>query len=183
MQSPNRVDDMTVMEPATYASGDGLGPDQAVLAELRKDLGVIVADLAKVVEERVAQAKAAAIEGMDQGLEAARSTIRTHPVSAIAVAALLGAGLAVALTSAAQPTRDASRLATWSPPTSRDEFMQRARSMQSSVSQSSTLSSLVSAFERVVESVSTIDPKSSLTPALEKAGTWLSGLRATMGGK
>ena len=179
MQTPNRLDAVNATDPSLGSAPGGESQDHDVLAELRRDLGAIVADLTKVVEVRSAQAKAAA----DQGLDAARDTIRTHPIAAIAVATLLGAGVAIAFSSPPRTTRSPSRLSDWAPPTSRAELMHRAEGVQRSASQSSTLSSLASAFERVVEQVSTIDPKSSLTPALQKAGDWLGSLRAAIGGK
>ncbi len=179
MQTPDRLDAVNATDPSLGNAREGESQDRDVLVELRRDLSVIVAELTKVVEERSAQAKAVA----DQGLDAARETIRTHPIAAIAVATLLGAGVAVALTSVPRTTRAPSRFADWAPATSRAELVHMAEGMQRSVSQSSTLASLASAFERVVEQISTIDPKSSLTPALEKAGTWLNTLRASVGGK
>jgi len=179
MPIPNRLEAVTELDPALGAAREGESPDRDVLAELRRDLSVIVAELTKVVEERSAQAKLAA----DQGLVAARGTIRTHPIASITVAALLGAGVAIAFASVPRSPRTASRLADWAPPTLRAELMRLAEGMQKSASQSSTLSSLASAFERVVENVSAFDSKTSLAPALEKAGTWLSSMRASMGGK
>jgi hypothetical protein len=179
MQTPNRLDALGANESSAGTTGDGDGQDRAVLEELRRDLGVIVAELTKVVEERAAQAKALA----DEGLEVARDTIRTHPMAAITVAALMGAAVAIAFTSAPRAPRVTSRLANWSPPTSRADLLHMADGMHRSVAQSSTLSSLATAFERVVEQISTIDPKASLSPALEKAGSWLNSLRTAMGGK
>ena len=179
MQAPTRLDALNASDLSASNAGDGDGQDRAVLEELRRDLSVIVADLAKVVEDRSAQAKAVA----DEGLEAARDTIRTHPIAAIVMAVLLGAAVAVAITAPPRASRATSRLADWAPPTSRADLMHLAEGLHRSVAQSSTLASLATAFERVVEQISTIDPKSSLSPALEKAGTWLNSLRTTMVGK
>lgn len=179
MPTPNRLDAMNATDPSLGSARDGDGQHRAVLEELRRDLGVIVAEVTKVAEERSAQAKVLA----DEGLEAARDTIRTHPMAAVAMATLLGAGIAIVLTSAPRASRATSRLASWAPPTSRAELMHMTDGMQKSVAQSSTLSSVASAFERLVEQISTIDPKSSLSPALEKAGAWLNSLRTSMGGK
>jgi ElaB/YqjD/DUF883 family membrane-anchored ribosome-binding protein len=179
MHTPNRLDAVNDTDPSLGGAPQDESQDRDVLAELRGDLAAIVADLTKVVEARSAQAKVVA----DQGLEAARDTIRTHPVMAIAVAALLGAGVAIALTSAPRRSRAASRISDWIPPVPRAAVMHMADGMQHAAVQSSTLSSLASAFERMVEQLSTIDPKSSLTPALEKAGSWLNSVRSAMGGK
>lgn len=151
----------------------------ARLAEVRADLVTLVADVKRVVEARASQVKDAAIDGAEAGVDFARDTIRSHPIPAIAIAAVVGAAIAVALTPAVQKPR--SRLPDWAPDITRTNLGEMAQGLQRSAS--STGSSLLSAFERVVDSVSTIDPKSSLTPTLEKAGAWLSSLRATMSGK
>ena len=179
MLPSNRTD--ASAKEAQYNEGgpDHSAPDPSVLVELRKDLAAIVADLTKVVEHRAAQAKAGAAGGID----AAASMIRSHPVASVAVAVLLGAGVAVAILPSSRPSRRSSLARDWALPAMPAAFVQTVRDLPSSVASSSTLSSLASAFERVVEHIATVDPKSSLTPALEKAGVWLNGFRATMGAK
>ena len=152
----------------------------AKLAELRADLAALVADVKRVAEARASQVKDAAIDGAEAGVDFARDTIRSHPIPAIAIAAVVGAAIAVALTPALHRSRTA-RLADWAPHITRANLGEMAQGLQRSAS--STGSSLLSAFERVVDSVSTIDPKSSLTPTLEKAAAWLSSFRGTVSGK
>ena len=151
----------------------------ARLAEVRADLAALVAEVKRVAEARASQVKDAAIDSAEAGVDYARDTIRSHPIPAIAIAAVVGAAIAVALTPAVQKPR--LRMVDWAPDITRANLGEMAQGIQRSAS--STGSSLLSAFERVVDSVSTIDPKSSLTPTLEKAGAWLSSLRATMSGK
>ena len=151
----------------------------ARLAEVRSDLAALVAEVKRVAEARASQVKDAAIDGAEASVDFARDTIRSHPIPAIAIAAVVGAAIAVALTPAVQKPR--SRLADWAPDITRTNLGEMAQGIQRSAS--STGSSLLSAFERVVNSVSTIDPKSSLTPTLEKAAAWLNSLRGTMSGK
>ena len=176
MLPSNRIDAFA-QEAQTSEGGPGQAPpDHSVLQELRTDLSAIVADLTKIVEHRAAQAKAGAADG----ISAASAMIRSHPVASVAVAALVGAGVAVLVLPLSHPARRTLRARDWSLPAMPAAFVQTVRDLPSSVAGSSTLSSLASAFERVVEHVATVDPKSSLTPALEKAGAWLSGLRSTM---
>lgn len=152
----------------------------AKLAAVRADLAALVADVTRVVEARASQAKDAAIYGAEAGVNVARDTIRLHPIPAITISAVVGAAIAVALTPASRQPRPA-RLADRTSDVIRGNLGEMAQGLQRSAS--STGSSLLSAFERVVDSVSTIDPKSSLTPTIEKAAAWLSSLRETMSGK
>lgn len=159
----------------------------AQLAELRRDLAAIVADVAQVVEQRAAQMKDGVVDGAEAGLDATRQTIRSYPLASLGAAALLGAAVAVMLTPTPQRSsglsRLSGRLSDWTPDVTRADLDAMARRLQRSVSQAANGSSLASTFERVIDSVSSIDAKSSLTPALEKAGAWLSSMRGAIGGK
>ena len=175
MLPSNRTDALAQEAKSNEGGPDHVAPDQSVLMELRKDLAAIVTDLAKVVEHRSAQARA----GTAGGIDAASMLIRSHPVASVAVAVVLGAGVAVTVL----PPRRTLRASDWPLPGMPAAFVQTIRDLPSSVASSSTLSSLASAFERVVEQIAAVDPKSSLTPALERAGTWFNGLRTSMGAK
>ena len=154
-------------------------PD-ATLAELRKDLASLVADVKLVVEERAAAAKNAA----DMGLDAARDTIRTYPVSSMAIATLVGVAAAVALTAGTRRPRSLSaRIGEWAPGITRSDLQEMASNLQRSASRITPGVPLMSAFERVVDTVTSMDPKATLTPALEKAGVWFNALRGTIIGK
>ena len=61
------------------------------------------------------------------------------------------------------------------------DFSDMAKSVQRSAASSG--SSVLAAFERLADSVSSIDPKSSLVPALEKAANWFNSLRGSAKGK
>jgi ElaB/YqjD/DUF883 family membrane-anchored ribosome-binding protein len=156
-------------------------------AELRRELAAIAGDVKSIVETRAAQVQQLATDTAEAGLDATRETIRDYPVTSIAVAAILGAALAIALTPAPRRPSLAARIGNFGshyvPDVTRADLNDMARHLQRSASQAVQGSPLAAAFERVVDSVSSIDPKSSLTPALEKAGAWLSSLRASMGGK
>lgn len=183
MLPTNRLDASAQSGQPNVAPEGDAAPDATVLLELRKDLAAIVAEFAKVVEQRAAEAKAAAAAGMERALLETRLTIRSHPVAAAAVALLLGAGLALAVLPALRPSRKARRLPDWSLPAIPAAYLQTARDLPHAISGSTAMASMASAFERLVEQISTIDPKASLTPALEKAGSWLTGLRTAAGGR
>jgi ElaB/YqjD/DUF883 family membrane-anchored ribosome-binding protein len=155
----------------------------AEYADLRRELAMIASDVGAIIETRAAQAKQLATDAAEASLESTRETIREYPVSSIAVATVLGAVIAIALTSPPRRPSLAARIGHYVPEVTRADLNDMARQLQRSASHAVHGSSLSSAFERVVDSVSSIDPKSSLTPALEKAGAWLSSMRASIGGK
>jgi hypothetical protein len=80
-------------------------------------------------------------------------------------------------------TRRLSQLREWTPAIIPADLHDIVRNLQQAASRSTSGTPLMSVFERVVDSVSSIDPKASLAPALEKAGAWLSSLRGTVAGK
>jgi ElaB/YqjD/DUF883 family membrane-anchored ribosome-binding protein len=168
----------------TTGAATGNGHDRsAEYAELRRELAMITSNVSIIIETRAAQAKQMATEAAEAGLQTTRETIRDYPVASIAVATILGAALAIALTPATRRPSLTARLGHYVPEVTRADLNDMVRHFQRSASHALHGSSLSSAFERVVDSVSSIDPKSSLTPALEKAGAWLSSLRTAMGGK
>lgn len=146
----------------------------ARLAAVRSDLVALVADVKRVVEAKASNVKNSAIDGAEAGVDFSRNTIRAYPIPAVAMAAVVGAVMAMALTPAARQQRPV-RLGHWAAGNTRANLEEMAQGVHQTAS--STGTSLLSAFERVVESVSKIDPKSSLTPTLEKAATWLNSLR------
>ena len=159
---------------------DNSGDRAAELAAVRADLARLVADVTSVVAARASQVGGAAVEGGEAGVDFARDTIRSHPIPAVALAAVAGAAIAVLMVPSSRQPRS-GRLAERASDLTRTSFGDMAQGLQRSAS--STGSSLLSAFERVVESVSSIDPQSSITPTLEKAASWLGSLRGTLSGK
>jgi ElaB/YqjD/DUF883 family membrane-anchored ribosome-binding protein len=171
---------------ATPPAADGLdsqsqptGPDHDVLMELRKDLAAVVAELTTVVERRAAEAEVMA----GRAIEGTSQIIRLHPVAAVAIAMLVGAGIAQIVVPSRRPAHSSMHLPAWTAPAMPAAWMQSARDFPASVARSSAFASLASILERVVEQISTLDPKSQLSPALDKAGHWLNGLRGTVGAK
>jgi hypothetical protein len=152
----------------------------AELVVLRQDLALLVADVARLVEARAIQAKAFAVENVEAGLDATRSTIRAYPVTSIAVATVIGAAVAIMITSQPRRPNLSARLGHIVPNVTRPDLAEMVHHLQRSASTAVQGSGLASAFERVVDSVSSIDARSSLAPALEKAGAWLSSLRTSV---
>ncbi len=167
-------------QPAAHDRENSTGD---VLAELRKDLAVIVGDLKSVVERRTAEAGQIGIAATNAVAKEARQVIRSHPIASIGIAVLFGVGIATLIVPSRRTSRYPHGMPAWSLPQMPAALIQTARDFPASVSRSNTFSSLASALERVVEQASTLDPKAQLSPALEKAGTWLNGLRTSLGGK
>jgi ElaB/YqjD/DUF883 family membrane-anchored ribosome-binding protein len=180
MPAPNRFDTLSFSNPGPQPSpNDREAADGDVLAELRKDVAAIVGDLKTIVERRAAEA------GQTVYLAAGetREVIRSHPLAAIGVAILLGAGLARLIVPARQARSPYAMPAWASLQQMPAHLMQTTREFPASVAHSNTFASLASTLERVVEQISTLDPKSQLSPALEKAGALWNGLRTSLGGK
>jgi hypothetical protein len=178
MTQANSLDDSAQAAGGFDRSTDKGIPDPAVLAELRRDLAAIVADVREIVARRAVEASTLAQDGMTQTVDAARSSIRLHPILAIGIAVLLGAGAAVALTRASGSSRRRER--SWSLPAQAAGFVRSASEIPGAVMRSSTLSTLSTAFERLVDAISTIDPKSPLGPTWGKASSWLSDLKSAL---
>jgi ElaB/YqjD/DUF883 family membrane-anchored ribosome-binding protein len=175
MPTPDRSDEFVPNKTTTGAPG-GV---EATLVELRNDLATLVAEVKQVVETRSARAQEAAHVGLD----ATRDTIRSNPVASLAIATVIGAAAAMLLVPAKPTTRRLSQLREWTPAITPADLHDIVRNLQQAASRSTSGTPLMSVFERVVDSVSSIDPKASLAPALEKAGAWLNSLRGTVAGK
>jgi ElaB/YqjD/DUF883 family membrane-anchored ribosome-binding protein len=175
--------DSSVLRNSVGATTGNSIDSSTELAELRRELSMIASNVSIIIETRAAKAKQLATDAAQASVDTTRDTIRDYPVTSIAIATILGAAIAVALTPAPRRTSFASRFGNMMPEVTRADLNDMARQLQRSASHAVQGTSLASAFERVVDSVSSIDPKSSLTPALEKAGVWLSSLRTAMGGK
>jgi len=152
-------------------------PEADVLAELRRDLAAVVADLKREVEARGADAGAIA----QQGVGATREIIVRHPVVAIGTALLLGAGLGL-LVMPPRPVRSRSaRAYDWAASAVPAGFSNAIAQLPPAYTRVPDLSMLGSTLERVIEAVSSVDPGASIPPALQKAGEWLRSARAAIG--
>ena len=151
------------------------------LAALRAELALVATEFAQVVETRSAQAKKFVVEEANAGLSATRSAIRAQPMASLAVAIVVGAALAVLIVPMGY-SRKPTRARDWSLDSTRAELnhaLDRARHAMPHVN----TGSLMSSFERMVESLSSIDAKSALMPTWEKISPWLQSLRAPGSGK
>jgi ElaB/YqjD/DUF883 family membrane-anchored ribosome-binding protein len=155
------------------------GPHDATIAELRNDLAALFDDVKRVVDARAARVQ----ETADVGLDFARETIKSHPVASLAFATVVGAAAAILLVPASRPTSNLSKIRDWAPQLTRADVQEMIGSIQQTASRAAAGTPLLSVFERVVDSVSSIDPKSTLTPTLEKAGAWLNSMRGSITGK
>lgn len=176
MPSPDSNNHINVGRAVEDAAGDdvavrdGHAEDLSGMVEdARTELAAVVAEMKRIIGERAALAK----EGAEAAGDMARDTIRTYPVASIAASAALGAVIAIALTATRTPSRP--RIASSLRDLSTADMSDWSKQMQRSAT--STGSSLLSSLEKVVESVSTIDPKSSLAPTIEKAAGWLGSLK------
>jgi ElaB/YqjD/DUF883 family membrane-anchored ribosome-binding protein len=159
------------------------------LEELRRDLAAIVTDTKAIVSARVTTATTSLASATGDGVACARDAIQKNPLAAVAIATLVGAGLAIALTPTARSSSRSMRVPHWVPQSLSSAHLQEiAANLQRSASHAMngamhgglTRPSIASALERVVDSVSSIDPKTSLAPALEKASAWMSSIRAAI---
>ncbi len=151
------------------------------LAALRTELASIATEFGQVVEARSGQAKKFVVEEASAGLNATRSVIRAQPMASLGVAIVVGAALAVLIVPKGYSRRSA-RPRDWSLDATRAEFngaIDRARNAMPHVN----TGSLMSSFERMVESLSSIDAKSALMPTWEKIAPWLQSLRGPSSGK
>ena len=151
------------------------------LAALRAELALVATEFGQVVEARSAKAKQFVVEEASAGLSATRGIIRAQPMASLAAAIVVGAALAVLIVPKGY-SRTPARGRDWSLDATRAEFngaLDRARN----AIPHATTGSLMSSFERMVESLSTIDAKSALMPTWEKISPWLQSLRGPSSGK
>jgi ElaB/YqjD/DUF883 family membrane-anchored ribosome-binding protein len=185
MQTPRLADQINSIHPSIRSPQDHM----LDLEELRRDLAAIVADTKIIVTSRMNTAAATISTATEGGVVCTRTAIEKNPLAAVAIATLVGAGLAIALTPRARSSSRSSRMAQWVPQSLSSAHLQEiAGNLQRSTSNAMngaihgglTGPSIASALERVVDSVSSIDPKTSLAPALEKASAWMSTIRAAI---
>jgi hypothetical protein len=136
----------------------------------------IADDLKKVVEARGQAAK----EQAQDGVKALRKGIRRQPALAMAIATAAGAALAVIAVPRFGRRAPVSRWDAWTPSMpsiTRADLYDFAHNMQTSVLRAANSVPLTSSLERLVEAISKVEPSSSLTSAIEKAGTWIQRMR------
>ncbi len=151
------------------------------VAALREELASIATEFGRIVEQRSAQARDFAVDEATAGLAATRTAIRSQPLAAMAIATVAGVALAVMIIPKGRPRHRAFGH-DWSIDATRAELNNALDRVRHAMPNAST-SSLMSSFERMMESLSSIDPKSTLMPAWEKIGPWLQSLRSSTIGK
>jgi ElaB/YqjD/DUF883 family membrane-anchored ribosome-binding protein len=149
--------------------------DASTIAELRKSVSAIGDELSAVVERRSRALK----EGTQAGANSLRRTIRRQPVVAIGVATLAGALLALAVVPRFSRGHSRSRWESWAPnmpSITRADLHDFADTVQRSVARAA--SSAPSSIERLVDAVTKIEAKESLSEMMQKAGSWLQRMRS-----
>ena len=140
------------------------------LAELRQTLVKLQSDVANLAERRAA----AVARGVADGSAFLQGEIRKAPGIAIAVAALAGVLVAVAVTSGrpAEPAwRQAARRYQSAVSDDMDALLARANRVGGGVREAA--SGLMPSVERLVQKFSEMDVNSQLAPALEQGSTVL----------
>ncbi len=147
--------------------------------ELKAELAAVATEFARIVEDKAIQTKDFAVRETAEGLEGARGFIRAQPLAALAIATILGATLAIILVP--KPSRSRGLLnrdwgRDWGLDSARAELSHTLDRLKSSMPDTSR-GSLMSSFERVMDSVANIDPKASLMPAWEKLAPYVQSLK------
>lgn len=149
-------------QPSTYES-------------LRQEVEAIAESLQAVAEQRARWLK----NQTDAGLVTVRQQIRRHPGPALGIAMAAGALLAVALVPRAAATRRSSSWGYGSLPVTRADLEDLADSVQRSVARAVRAAGppVASSLNSVVDAVTSIDPKGSITPLVEKVMAWVDRTR------
>jgi ElaB/YqjD/DUF883 family membrane-anchored ribosome-binding protein len=171
--------DRPISMPPNSSYGAEAEAHETTLAELRNDLAEVTADVRRVIDARTKRAQQAASAGIDM----ARDTIKANPVASMMVATAVGAAVALLIVPAPHAAPRLRNIREWAPHVTRADLQEMMGQLQATASNATAGTPLLSIFERVVDSVSSIDPKTTLTPALEKAGAWLSSFRTSVLGK
>ncbi len=155
--------------------------DDWTLEEMRERVAAIAEDLKKVVEARSHAAK----EQAQDGVKALRKGIRRQPALAMGIATVAGATLALIAVPRLGRRAPVSRWDAWvpsMPSVTRADLYDFAHNMQTSALRAANSVPLTSSLERLVDAVSKVEPGSSLTSAIEKAGNWLQKMRTAAKG-
>lgn len=186
---------MTTLQPKLFPAADAAGfggndPALAesqhrdddmvqVLSELRTTLAKLRSDVAAVAERRAAAVATSVADGAEQ----LRGEIRKAPGIAIAVAALAGILIAVAVTSGRpqEPAwRQTARRYRSAMSDDVDALMAQASRVGGGVRDAT--SGLMPSIERLAQKLSEMDLNNQLAPALEKGSTLLRSAWQTLTG-
>ncbi len=165
-----------VKEVSSSHSSSG-GADETVLAELRASVNALAKEVAAVAEQRARAAAETVVNAADTGATELRRGIRRQPVLAMAIAAGVGALIAVAVVPRRVHHRSAwDRLPSfdrWTPNVTRADLYDLADNIQRSVSRAASAAAapVTPAFERMVDVFSRADT-STLNNLAEKFGGW-----------
>ena len=153
--------------------------EMASLTELRAALGKLQSEVATMAERRAAEVAASVTDGAEQ----LRGEIRKSPGIAIAVAAMAGILIAVAVTSG-RPAEPAWRQTARRYRTAMSDDVDALLAQASRVGGGArdAASGLMPSVERLVQKFSEMDVNNQLAPALEKGSTLLRSAWQTLTG-
>ena len=133
---------------------------------LREQLSVLSSEVSQIIAGRSEAAKLSA----ERGAEYTRGAVEEYPLASLALA--FGAGALIGL--ALMPTRHVST--DWrhaSVNSMRAELADYTKKMKRSIRSSATGRGLMSNFERVADTVSSVDAKATIGPVWNRLITWL----------
>ena len=167
------------------------------LVDARRELDAVLADLKTEIHRRAGEASRTAHDAADAGLASGRDVIRSNPFASVLVAVAVGAGIGLLMTSRRPQVPD-WRLPQWRAADWRArggewadylasranaaDMREMARTLRTSAGGAldEGRSGLMSATERVMGALASMDPKSSFGPAVEKIGGWIESARDYM---
>ena len=147
---------------------------ETTIAELRDSVSALAKEVATIAERRTRAARETAVETAEAGAAELRRTIRRQPAVSMAVAAAVGAVLALLVVPRfGRTAAPVSRWDRYAPNVTRADLYDLADNIQRSVSRAahSVAAPVTPAFERMVDALSRADT-SSFNSIMEKAGSW-----------
>ncbi|KWT72633.1 hypothetical protein APY04_0072 [Hyphomicrobium sulfonivorans] len=168
---------------ATQA-GSGGTESAETIADLRATLASLANEVSTIVEQRSRAAASAAAEAVKPHVDTVQQSIRSQPVISMALAAGLGALLAVALVPRAP--RQKTLRERWVPNVTRADLNNLADQLSSAVSRlhvpSMPAMPDTSSFERVLSKLAHADPTGPMSNAFDKIAEWALGARKKVNG-
>ena len=187
MASPAKHSDI---EPKSTAGGKAAHvqsedtPGGETIAELRATLASLAKEVSTIVEQRSRAAASAAAEAVQPHVENVQQTIRRQPAISMAVAAGVGALIAVAFVPRSHRPRTMRER--WVPNVTRADLSNLADQLSNAVSRlhvpSMPAMPDTSSFERMLAKVAQADPTGPMSNAIDKIAEWAFSARKKVNG-
>lgn len=149
-------------------------PSGSTLGELRAQVESIAAEFAEIAKKRAEDIS----DQAGAGISELKTRIKRNPTLSMGIAAGAGALIGFALV-----PRRAQRRSGWTQwtPVSRADLYEMADDLQHSIRRAASASAvpITNSLERVVNAVSSVDPKTTIAPAIDTARKWLSDIRSS----